>query len=166
MSSTSAWRLPSIDFELVRELAEPFANLVEVTLGRALVGVLTPEHVRVAERAQLLERLADVLHEPELLALRGELRKLPVDGTQIVREAVELLPDAVDLLAQRLLGYWLCYCDCGVHVFTVWSCRRALVVARNGFEREVGRLLQDRERKLAVARRRRRGHDLAQQQER
>ena len=64
------------DFDLLRERTEPLANFAEMPVGLALVRVLAPEHARDAERAQPLERIADVLHELVLLALRTQLREL------------------------------------------------------------------------------------------
>ena len=61
---------------------------------------------------------------PYCSRLRRELRELPFDDAQMVRETAELLLDAVDLRAQRLLCVTVCCCDCGVHVFTVVCCRR------------------------------------------
>ncbi len=96
------------DFDLLRERTEPLANFAEMPVGLALVRVLAPEHARDAERAQPLERIADVLHERVLLALRTQLRELAIHHAQMVRETAELGLDAVDLLAQRLFCDGLC----------------------------------------------------------
>jgi hypothetical protein len=107
-------RLPLLfdDFDLLREDAEPLAHAAQMAFRFAIVRGVPPKHSGNPESAQLLERLAHVLDEAVLLALRSELRKLAVDDAQMGFETVELRLDAVDLRSQRLL----CHCDCGAHV--------------------------------------------------
>ena len=64
----------------------------------------------------------------------------------MVRKTAELGLDAVDLLAQRLLWLLVLLLRLRRSRVSPLCLADALIVARDGFEREVGRLLQDGER--------------------